>query len=97
MKWGLKWINKDPFETGISRICRFGSLLQIREIPVKNGAFLVIFRRHFDRKGFSSNFFRFLRNLKKSLENQKIEKIRFFQKYDKKKKWGLKITKNAPF
>ena len=47
MKWVLKRINNAPFETGISRICRSGSPLQIREIPVRNGVFLIIFKTHF--------------------------------------------------
>ncbi len=37
-----------PFWTGISRICRGGCDLQIREIPVQNGALLILFKTHFD-------------------------------------------------
>ena len=46
-KWGPKMIKNAPFGAGISRICRADVDLSIREIPVSNGAVLMVFRPHF--------------------------------------------------
>ena len=66
MKWGLETINNWPFETGISRICRFMSPLQIREIPGSNGQLFIIFRPHFFFIDFSGDFFEISEKSKKN-------------------------------
>ena len=83
-KWGLKRGNTDPFETGISRICRGDMGLQIPKSPVSNGSVLMVFRPHFFFD-FSGDFLRFRRNRKKCSKNPF------------RSKWGLKMMNNAPF
>ena len=111
-KRALKMIKIAPFWAGISRICRGDRDLQIREIPVQNGALLIIFKTHFVFD-FSIDFLRFRRNRKKSIEKsvrfldiffssifsrflRNLEKS--LEKSNKNKtKWVLKMIKKAPF
>ena len=97
-KWVLKMINNAPFWTGISRICRSRSPLQIREIPAQNGAFLSIFRTHFDWQGFFERFFSISpKSQKIARKIKKNRKMWFFNKYDKNRNGSWKWPKMLRF